>query len=107
MIPRGKPTDKQPGQREASVPFALAGESALTPWLAWLPRIVRRWRNRSASPLSRCAHVWLAAFWGGINGSAVAQHFRDALRDFGGVVAHANDGICADGGGVLNHDLVG
>src|SRR5438105_1634692 len=36
---------------------------------------------------------------------AVAEDFGDALGDLGGVVAHADDRVGADGGGVLCHDV--
>src|SRR5262249_28853847 len=41
------------------------------------------------------------------DGGAVAEDFGDALGDFGGVVAHADDRVGADGGSVLAHDVEG
>ena len=38
-----------------------------------------------------------------LHGGAVGQHFRDALHDFRGVVAHRDDGVGAVFGGVLHH----
>src|SRR5215472_16253269 len=51
--------------------------------------------------------VGLRAAWPDEDGGAIAEHFGDALGDFGGVVAAANDGVRAEGSRVLNHNLIG
>ncbi len=38
-----------------------------------------------------------------LHGGAVGEHFRDALHDFRGVVAHCDYGVGAVFGGVLHH----
>src|SRR5271155_4096314 len=42
-----------------------------------------------------------------INGGAVTKHFGDALCDFGGVVADADDGVCAERACVSEHEIEG
>jgi hypothetical protein len=39
--------------------------------------------------------------------SALGEHFRAALHDLRGVIAHGNDGIGAVFGGILSHQFVG
>src|SRR5579859_882751 len=42
-----------------------------------------------------------------LDGSAVGQHFGYALHDFGGIVAHADDGVCSVFAGMLQKQFVG
>src|SRR5437879_2180303 len=41
------------------------------------------------------------------DGGSVGEHFRHALHDFVGIVAHTDDGISAHFGGVLEHQFEG